>query len=215
MNTQKSRSSADKMVNLIITIIILVVLAAGLFTVVPLLQDKALEKSIADGTAPQTVATYAKQAGLSVDEYIEMYELSDADVNGNTLMQDFVNLMDVKNYAKLSGMEYADFVAQYSLTDKVTEDMLWTDAQLLMPLSAYIGGADYVEDFKSYYGLDASVTADTPWGELADVIAEKDAQMQAEAQAAADETEAPAEEGTEAETPAEGEADATEAPAAE
>lgn len=207
MNTQKSRSSADKMMNLIITIIVLVVLAAGLLTVVPLLQDKALEKSIADGTAPQTVATYAKQADLSVEDYIALYELSDADVNGDTLMQDFVNLMNVKNYAKLSGMEYADFVAQYGLTDKATEDMLWTDAQLLMPLSAYIGGEDYVEEFKTYYGLDASVTGETPWGELADIVAEKDAQMMAEAAAA---TEAPAEE-----VPAEGEAEATEAPAAE
>jgi len=208
MNTQKNNSSSNKAMDLIIVLIVVAFIAVGVWAVYPKIADNMLEKSIADGTAPQTVETYAKQAGLSVDEYLAQYNLTDK-ADGNTEMADLVNLMDVAAFAKFQGMEYADFLTQYGLTDKVTETTMWTDAQLLIPLGVYIGGNDYVEEFKTYYELDASVTADTPWGELKDIVAEKDAKM---AEEMANATEAPAE-GDATEAPAEGEA--TEAPAAE
>ncbi len=214
MKTQKSRTSADKTINLVIILIIVAVLAAGVWAMWGKISDNLLEKSIANGTAPQTVETYAKQAGLTVEEYLADKEITDASVNGDTLMTDLMDVITVKSYAKIAGLEPADFIAEQGLTDKVTEDMLWSEASKLIPLGKYIGGDEYVEEFKTYYGLDASVTAETPWGELEDIIAEKDAQMQAEAAAAAEAeaeaTEAPAEEAA-----AEGETAATEAPAAE
>lgn len=217
MNTQKSRSSADKTINLVIVLIIIAVLAAGAYAVYNKISDNLLEKSIADGTAPQTVETYAKQAGQSVEDFLAEYEITDSSVNGDTAISDMVSFMNVKNFAKYQGMEFADFVAEYGLTDKVAEDTLWTDAEKLIPLGIYIGGDDQVENFKQVYELDASVNAQTPWGDVAETVeakaAELQAQMEAEAAAAANATEAPATE--DAAAPAEGEATATEAPAAE
>ena len=212
MNTQKSRSSADKTINLIIILIVAAVLAAGIWAVYTKISDNLLEKSIADGTAPQTVETYAKQVGQSVDEYLADYEITDPAVNGDTSISELIQYMNVKNFAKYQGMEFDEFVAEYGLTDKVSEDTMWPDAEKLIPLGIYIGGDDQVEEFKTYYELDASVTAQTPWGDVADAVeakaAELQAQMEAEAAAAAEATEAPAEEAADAEA-------TTEAPAAE
>lgn len=214
MNTQKSRNSADKTINFVIILIIVAILAAGSWAVYGKISSNLLDKAIADGTAPQTVETYARQADLSVEDYLASYEITDPSVNGKTSMTDLLEVITVKSYALLSGSDFDTFVAENNLTDKVTADTLWSEAQLLIPLGKYIGGDEYVEEFKSYYELDASVNAETPWGDLADIVAEKDAQKAAEAEAAAEATaEAETEATTEADTAAQESADATPAAA--
>lgn len=209
MNTQKSRNSADKTINFVIILIIVAILAAGSWAVYGKISSNLLDKAIADGTAPQTVETYARQADLSVEDYLALYEISDPSVNGKTEMSDLMDVITVNSYALLSGSDFDTFVEENSLTDKVSADTLWSDAQLLIPLGKYIGGDEYVDDFKSYYELDESVNAQTPWGDLADIIAEKDEQMAAAAEAeAAAETEATADAETEAEATAEAETEA-------
>ncbi len=203
MNTQKSSNSADKTINFVIILIIVAILAAGSWAVYQKISSNMLDKAIADGTAPQTVETYARQADLSVEDYLALYEISDSSVNGKTEMSDLIDVITVNSYALLSGSDFDTFVEENGLTDKVTPETLWTEAQLLIPLGTYIGGDEYVDEFKEYYELDDSVTAQTPWGDLADVIAEKDEQKAAEAEAAAEaETDVEAEATAEVETEA-------------
>lgn len=205
MNTQKSSNSADKTINFVIILIIVAILAAGSWAVYQKISSNMLDKAIADGTAPQTVETYARQADLSVEDYLALYQISDPSVNGKTEMSDLIDVITVNSYALLSGSDFDTFVEENGLTDKVTTETLWSDAQLLIPLGKYIGGDEYVDEFKEYYELDDSVNAQTPWGDLADIIAEKDEQMAAEAEAAAEaevETDVEAEATTEVETEA-------------
>jgi hypothetical protein len=188
MKANKHTSPADRGINLVLAVIIIAVLAVGSVAVYRKVSDNMLTKAIADGTAPQTVATLAKQAGQSVDEYLADYGLSDSDVKGDTSTTDFLNNLTVKYFAAYNGEDFDSFVETYGLTDKVTEDTLWPDAEKLIPFGIYIGGsadvndedtATQLESIKSTYGLDDSVNASTPWGEVQPIIEAKQQEMAA------------------------------------
>jgi hypothetical protein len=197
MKANKHTSPADRGINLVLAVIIIAVLAVGSVAVYRKISDNMLTKAIADGTAPQTVATLAKQAGQSVDEYLADYGLSDSDVKGDTSTTDFLNNLTVKYFAAYNGEDFDSFVDQYGLTDKVTEDTMWPDAEKLIPLGIYIGGSADVDDedtatqlasIKSTYGLDDSVNASTPWGEVQPIIEAKQQEMMNAAASASDES---------------------------
>lgn len=203
-------SSADKAINLVIAVVIIAVLAAGVFAVYKKVSESMFDKAVADGTAPQTVATLARQSGQTVDEFLENYGLADSTLNKDSSTEDFMNSLSVKNFAAYQGEEYDAFIEQYGLTDKVSEDMTWEEAQKLIPLGKMIGieegsedAATQLESIKEQFGLDASVNANTPWGEVEPIITAKQEEMMAQAEAEAAQTEAPAEaEGDAAQTDA-------------
>ena len=193
----KSASSSDKTLNLILAVIIIAVLAAGGYTIYSKISDNMFDKAVADGTAPQTVATLARQAGESVDEFLEENGITDGSVNGDTTTQDFYDHMTVDRFAAYNGQAYDEFVSQYGLTDKVNESTLWSEAQNLIPTGTYIGldptsedSAAQFDGFKQQFGLGADITMDTPWGEVKDVV-------NAANEAMANATEAPAQDAAE------------------
>lgn len=158
--------------NLIIAAVIAVVVVIGGVAVYSKVSNNVLDKQIAEGTADMNVKVAARQAGQTVDEFLEYYGAQDAGLNGKSSLSDFAEALTLGNFAKYQGQEYADFVNEYGLADKegVSEDMPWKDAEKLIPLGIYIGGAEQLESFKEFYKLDASVTADTPWGDVADAV---------------------------------------------
>lgn len=208
----KSSSSSDKTINIIIAVLIIAFLAAGGYAVYSKISDNLFDKAVSEGTAPQTVKTLARSAGLSVNEFLEENGITDGSVDGNTSTEDFYNHMTVDRYAAYNGVSLEEFLEQNALTGKVTETTSWADAQKLIPLGTYIGldasaegAADQFESFKQMYGLDASVTLDTPWGDVEETVeAAQDAMLNA--------TEVPVDETENADASTD-EAAATEAPA--
>ncbi|MDO5396623.1 MAG: hypothetical protein Q4G33_01720 [bacterium] len=194
--SHKSSSSSDKTINIIIAVLIIAFLAAGGYAVYSKVSDNLFDKAVSEGTAPQTVKTLARSAGQSVKEFLEENGITDGSVDGNTSTEDFYNHMTVDRYAAYNGQSLEELLEQTGLTGKVTETTSWADAQKLIPLGTYLGidaaaegAAEQFEMFKQMYGLDASVTLETPWGDVKDTV-------EAAQEAMANATEAPAEEAT-------------------
>ena len=185
----KSSSSSDKTMNLIIAVIIIAFLAAGGYAVYSKISNNLFEKAVSDGTAPQTVKTLARSAGMSVDEFLEENGITDGSVDGNTEASEFYNHMTVDRYAAYNGMALEDFLEDCGLTGKVTETTSWADAQLLIPVGTYFGidttAEGYEDQFNMYkmiYGLGDDVTVDTPWGDVKETVeAAEEAMMNATA----------------------------------
>lgn len=209
----KSSSSSDKTINLIIAVLIIAFVAAGGYAVYSKISNNLFDKAVSEGTAPQTVKTLARSAGMSVQEFLEENGITDGSVDGNTEASEFYNHMTVDRYAAYNGMALEDFLADCGLTGKVTETTTWADAQLLIPLGTYIGVDPTVEGyeeqfniFKTMYNLGDDVTVDTPWGEVKDTVEAAEEAMLNATEIPADSEETASDEAADGET-------ATEAPA--
>ena len=186
--------------SLILVVIIIVVLAIGVFAVYGKVSDDAFKRSVENGTAPQTVATLARQEGQSVDEFLKSYDMTDGTITGDSSQEDFYNYMSVEKYAAYQGSDFDTFISQNGLEGKVEKTTKMSDAKKLIPLGKYIGldetaegAAEQFAQFKTTYGLDANVTLTTPWGEVEDkVMAAQEAMMNATPAPAAETTAAPA-----------------------
>ena len=193
-------SSSDKTMSLILGVVIIVVLAVGVFAVYGKISDDAFKKSVENGTAPQTVATLARQEGQSVDEFLKSYDMTDGTINGDSSQEDFYNNMSVEKYAAYQGSDFDTFISQNGLEGKVEKTTKMSDAKKLIPLGKYIGidasaegAADQFAQFKTTYGLGANVTLETPWGEVEEtVMAAQEAMQNATPAPAADASAAPA-----------------------
>ena len=153
-------------------------MALGGFAVYRKVSDNILDRQIAEGTAEMNVKVAARQAGQSVDEFLEYYGVADKGLNGDSTLNELTEQMTLGNFAKYQGQDYESFISDYGLADKgVSEDMAWKDAEKLIPLGTYIGDATQIDSFKEFYGLDASVTADTPWGDVADIVEAKNEEL--------------------------------------
>ena len=220
-NSKRPATPADKMINAVIVIVILAVLGLGAYAVYDKVSVNLETKAIQEGTSEQTVRYAADMAGMSADEYLAQYGLGEAGLNAKSTVSEMIEKMTVENYAKYSEKEVDALLEEFGLTDKATKDMLWSEADLLIPTGIYMGGEEQFAQIKEAYELDDSITAETPWGEAKDKVEEAqnayiEKMQNATPAPTAEATEAPAEGEAEAEAtevPAEGEAEATEAPA--
>lgn len=171
-HTRRQASPADRMFNAIIFIVIAVVLGLGVYTVYGKISTNIESRAIESGETEQTVKYAADEAGMTIDEFLEEYGLTDTDVNAKTPVSEMVTYMTVENFAKYNGQELDEFLEQYGLTDKVSADTKWTEAEQLIPTGIYVGGDEQFEQMKELYELDDSITAETPWGEAKDKIEE-------------------------------------------
>ena len=211
-HSKRPKSGADKMFDLIMVLVILIVTGLGAYTVYGKISSNVEKKAIESGTAEQNVKYAADQKGMTVDEFLAEYGLADSDVKAKTSVSDMLNKMTVENYAKYNDKELDAFLDENGLKDKVDKDTKWEDAEKLIPLGKYVGGDDAFAQMKEAYELDDSITAETPWGEAKDKVMEAAKKYQEKMQNA---TPAPSAEATDApaeESPA---AEATDAPAAE
>lgn len=207
-NSQKS-TPADKMFVAVMVIIIAAVVAVGGYAVYGKVSKNLETKAIEENGAAKTVNYLADQAGMSVDEYLAEYGLTDAGFDGKTTESDMVSKMTLENLAKYEGSDLATFIEENGLpADKVDGNTTWEAAKDLIPLDTYFGGQ--FEEVKAAYELDDSITGDMTWGETKDVIlAAQDAYIEKMQNA----TPAPAEEAETSEEAVE-EAETTEAPEA-
>ena len=182
---KKKATPADKAVNAIIVLIILVFVAVGVYATYGKISEGVTNKEIESGKAEATVEYLANQAGQSVEDYLAQYGLT---------LGDTIKAKTIENYAKYNGQE-ADSLLQ-GMSDSVTKDTVWKDL-MAMPVSQVID-ADALAQVKKQYQIgDDEISDSTTYEEFQKVLYQKASAASQAAQA----TDAPAAETTE--TPAE------------
>ena len=172
-NQRRARSASDKMTSAVMVIIIALILALAVFATYGKVADKVEENAIANGTKEQTVGYAAKQAGQTIDEYLEQYGLSGSkDVTEKTPLSEMYGFMTLEKYLEMSGEEKSadDYIKEAKLEGQVTKDSLWKDVEPLIPAGVYFGSEDTLNQIKQMYGIGDEITADTPWGEAEEIL---------------------------------------------
>ena len=172
-NQRRARSSSDKATSAVMVIIIALILALAVFATYGKVADKVEENAIANGTKEQTVGYAAKQAGQTIDEYLEQYGLSGSkDVTEKTPLSEMYGYMTLEKYLEMSGEEKSadDYIKEAKLEGQVTKDSLWKDVEPLIPAGVYFGSEDTLNQIKQMYGIGDEITADTPWGEAEEIL---------------------------------------------
>lgn len=119
----------------------------------------------------RTVAEVAEETGMTLAEFLEDNSLP-ADMPGDTYETAARGYIPCGKMAEIYGMSFEEFKAAYELPDYITESTTYHEAIGEVTLGVYVG-TDILEQFKEHYGLDADVTADTKYKEVADIILEK------------------------------------------
>lgn len=185
MNEKKKATKSDKILNLIMCVVIIVILAIGIYATYGKLSVSLKDKAVESGQAEATVEYLARKADLEVEDYLAQYglELSDT-ISKNTTETEMMDNMTLENYLKYNGGEQTaeEVLEGTKLTDKATKDTLWKDVLPMMPAISIIGNEETFNQVKAQYGIEND---DITWGELEAIMKEK-----AEAPAAPENTDA-------------------------
>ena len=175
---KKKATPADKAVNAIIVLIILVFVAVGVYATYGKISEGVTNKEIESGKAEATV---------------ECLTLGDT-IKAKTTESEMLDNMTIENYAKYNGQEADSFLQ--GMSDSVTKDTVWKDL-MAMPVSQVID-ADALAQVKKQYPIgDDEISDSTTYEEFQKVLYQKASAASQAAQA----TDAPTAETTE--TPAE------------
>ena len=110
---KKKATPADKAVNAIIVLIILVFVAVGVYATYGKISEGVTNKEIESGKAEATVEYLANQAGQSVEDYLAQYGLTLGDtIKAKTTESEMLDNMTIENYAKYNGQEADSFSAR-------------------------------------------------------------------------------------------------------
>lgn len=176
--------TTNVLINIVIVIVVLAVLALGVWAVVPKitqnLQEKAQNQELTDNNVQQqtvTVGQMAQNEGISLDEYKAKYSLGD-DVNGDTAFEQALYSMSVTNYAAAQGISVEDVRSQFELPESVNNDAVFSEAIMSAPARAVLGGADGLNQLKETYGI-TDIDDNITYGDLMPILQEKLAAQQA------------------------------------
>lgn len=193
---KRKASKADKMVNVVIAVVIIVFVAVGVYATYGKISEGIQDKAIASGEREATVEYLAKQSGMSVEDYLAQYGLSLGDtISAKTAESEMLDNMTIENYAKYNGQDADEMINGTGLQDKVTKDTLWKDFLPQVPVVSVLGEETF-NQLKTQLGLGDEVTADMPYGDFEKLMQEKQDEAAAAAETPAEDTaatEAPAE----------------------
>jgi hypothetical protein len=200
---KRPSSSSDKLTTLAVVVVIIAVLALGVYASYGKIAKNITDNKIANGEMAATVEYAAEQSGQSVEDYLAQYGLENSsEVNGDTAVSDLYGYMTFENYMTMANegsdeeLDLDSVMEDWGLTGQVTKDTQWKDVEPLIPVGKYFG-EDQLEQYKQAYGLGDEVTADTTYGDFEKIVEEKMAELTSATQAPTDEaaeaTEAPAE----------------------
>lgn len=175
-------------------------------------------------TTGRTIEEVAENAGMTLDEFIEEFELPKRMPKNTYESAAFYN-MPASKIAEIYGMTFDTLKEQLELPDETQETDVWGKVEGEMTIRQYVG-EENLEDFKAAYGFGDEVTLDTKWKEVRTVVdaKQKESREEAESEAQAMASEAPvadaeavegAGETANADAATEVEVDATELPDAE
>lgn len=140
-----------------------------------------------------TIGEVADMNGMELSEFLEYYDLPE-DMPASTPEKAAFYNIPAGKYAEMYGMTFDDLATQLGWDSSITEETTIGDALDKTTLGMYVG-EENLESFKQEYGLDDSVTADTLWGEVRNIV---DTRIKEEYEASQNATEEPSEEATEA-----------------
>lgn len=189
---KKKATPADKAVNAVIVLIILVFVAVGVYATYGKISEGIANNAIESGKAQATVGYLANQAGQSVEDYLAQYGLTIGDtITEKTTETEMLDNMTIENYAKYNGQETDSFLQ--GMSESVTKDTVWKDL-MAMPVSQIISADDLAQVKEQYQIGDDEVSDSTTYEEFQNVLYQKAvAAAQTEQTAdAASATEAPA-----------------------
>lgn len=173
MNEKKQATKSDKLLNLVLAVVVVAILAVGVYATYSKLSVNIKDKAIQEGRTAATVEYLARQADLDIEDYLAQYglELNDT-INKDTTESEMMDNMTLENYLKYNGGEQtADEVLEGTkLTDKATKDTLWKDFMPMVPAISIIGDQESFNQLKEQYGFDND---DITWGELEELIQSK------------------------------------------
>ncbi len=118
-NFKAKKSSADIVINIVITVVIIAVLALAVVAV-----GNKFKPEI------YTVESAATEKGMTVEEFTGEYGLEN--VQADDKMEDVVGGMTLENYAKFLGMSFEDFKTQSQLPEVVTNETTFDELQAMM-----------------------------------------------------------------------------------
>ncbi len=167
-------------------------------------------------TTGRTISEVADTAGMTVKEFLELYDLPKS-MPANTYESAAFYTMPVSKVAEMYGTTFDGLKEQFGLPDSVSEKDAWGDVEGEITLDTYTNGN--VDAFKEYYGLGDEVTGETKIKEVRNTIDQKtkeqaDAQKAEEEAAANDNSSSDNADSSATDVPA-SETPASEAPAAE
>ncbi len=144
-----------------------------------------------------TIGEIADQMGMELSDFLAYYDLPEDMPESTPEKAAFYNIPSGK-YAEMNGLEFSELAELLGWDESITEETTIGDALDKTKLSNYVG-EENLEAFKEQYGLDDSVTGDTLWGEVRNIVDTKTKEEYEAAQNPTEEpTEEPAEEATEA-----------------
>lgn len=172
---QNAAKSNNTTLNVIVIAIIAVFLIIGVYATYGKISSGIEEKAITNGEKEATVAYLAKQANMSVEDYLAQYglELNDT-ITENTTESEMLDSLTIENYLKYTGdgQTAEEVIEGTGLTDKVTKDTLWKDFLPQVPAVSVLG-EDSFNSLKEQLGLGDEVDYDTTYGEIEEIINQK------------------------------------------
>ena len=125
---KKKVDVANLIVNIIIVILILALLGVGGWAAYnklkPVPQQNGTDQMDAtqeQAAAPQTIGDYLSENGLTLDEFLTTYELTEVEgITEESIIDDVIRNMTLANFAKFNGTD----VQSLGLGEQYTEDTL-------------------------------------------------------------------------------------------
>ncbi len=144
------------------------------------------EKDYIDVTG-RTAGDIAKEKHYKYEKFLKEYGLPDDMPKTTSERAVFYNIPIKKFVEKTPGIESFDQLkADMGWDDTITEDTTMGDALDMTKLSYYVG-EEQLERFKSLYELSDEITGETLYGEIRNIVDEKDKEFR-EAELAATES---------------------------
>lgn len=113
----------------------------------------------------KTIGEVAESLGKDLDEFLAEFELP-AKMPADTTEAAAYYTIPASKIAEINGLELDQLKTMLKLDDTVNEKTPWGEAEGNIKLADYIGGDDYVEEFKEFYSLQDTVTGETLWKDI-------------------------------------------------
>ncbi len=168
MNKNRAKNKSSKGFTALMAVIVVAVLALGAYAV----------KKEYDEThpyVPTTVADFAKEAGMTSEEFMKKWEIDGIEgIDEKTDMTDAQKKMSVVKSAEFNGMSYADYAAEVGYSSQMPDNITVEEAQDWVKASkiAEMNGMSY-DEFLEFYGLTAEqVPEDMPYKDADPIVSE-------------------------------------------
>jgi hypothetical protein len=181
--TEKETKKKNTAIMAVVIAVVVLALAAVIYFLVG--RSNPYTKDYIDTTG-RTAADVADEMGMEYKDFLENFGLPEDMPESTSENATFYNI-PLSSYVEMVGVSFDQLKEIFGWDDTITEETTVGDAFDATTVGKRVG-EDQLEAFKAEYGLDDSVTADTLWGEIRNIVDMK-LKEQTEAEKAASEEE--------------------------